>query len=120
MRVFGLLILLVELGLLFAYGFTGYIITEVGDWGALDGYAAGLIPVDFTLGGEGLFFYISTMIFTVIGFGCLYAAVSRATLSGFFLSFFIVGYTTILSPTLQKFWYNVFIDSFHNNKFNNT
>jgi len=59
------------------------------------------------------------MIFTLIGFGCLYAAISRSTLSGFFLSFFIVGYTTILSPTLQKFWYNVFLGSFHDPNFNN-
>lgn len=67
-----------------------------------------------------MFFYVSTMIFTLIGFGCLYAAISRSTLSGFFISFFIVGYTTILSPTLQKFWYNVFIGGFWDGDMNNS
>lgn len=119
-RILGLFILLVELGLLFAYGFAGYIVNEVGFWGGLGAYTAGLIPVEFTFVGEGMFFYISTMVFTLIGFGCLYASISRTTLTGFFLSFFIVGYTTILSPTLQKFWYNVFIDQFHNDNINNT
>jgi hypothetical protein len=52
------------------------------------------------------------LIFTIIGFGCLYAANSRTTLSGFFISFFIVGFTTIFSPVLQKFWFNVFSGSF--------
>lgn len=108
----GVFILLVELGLLFAYGFSGYIINEIGSWGGSGAYNT-LIPIEWTFGGEGLFFYVSTMIFTLIAFGCLYAAISRSTLSGFFISFFIVGYTTILSPTLQKFWYNVFIGGFH-------
>jgi hypothetical protein len=66
-----------------------------------------------------MFFYVTTMVFTLIAFGCLYAAVSRTTLTGFFVSFFIVGYTTIFSPTLQKFWYNVFVGSFHNSAWNN-
>lgn len=66
-----------------------------------------------------MFFYICTMVFTLIGFGCLYASVSRSTLSGFFVSFFIVGYTTIFSPTLQKFWFNVFLSTFQNNAYLN-
>ncbi len=119
-RVLGVFILLVELGLLFAYGFAGYIINEVGFWGGFGAYAAGLIPYDFTYIGEGMFFYITTMVFTLIGFGCLYSAISRSTLTGFFISFFIVGYTTILSPTLQKFWFNVFVSNFHDDTVNNT
>lgn len=118
-RILGVFILLVELGLLFAYGFAGYIVNEVGFWNIDGGFAAGLIPPEFTFVGEGMFFYITTMVFTLIGFGCLYASISRTTLTGFFLSFFIVGYTTIFSPTLQKFWYNVFISEFHNSNVNN-
>jgi hypothetical protein len=38
-RVLGVFILLVEVGLLFAYGFSGYIINEVGSWGG-----SGAIP----------------------------------------------------------------------------
>jgi hypothetical protein len=118
-RILGVFILLVELGLLFAYGFAGYLINEVGSWGGTNAYVTGLIPIEFTFTGEGMFFYICTMVFTLIGFGCLYAAVSRATLTGFFISFFIVGYTTILSPTLQKFWFNVFLGNFKDNSINN-
>lgn len=66
-----------------------------------------------------MFFYVTTMIFTLISFGCLYAAVSTSTRSGFFLSFFIVGFTTILSPALQKFWFNVFFGKFNNDKWDN-
>lgn len=118
-RILGVFILLVELGLLFAYGFAGYIVNEVGFWGGLNAYNLGLIPVEFTFVGEGMFFYITTMVFTLIGFGCLYASISRTTLSGFFLSFFIVGYTTIFSPALQKFWFNVFVDEFGTTPINN-
>lgn len=119
-RILGVFILLVELGLLFAYGFAGFIINEVGSWGGSGAYTLGLIPIDWTFGGQGMFFYVSTMVFTVIAFGCLYASVSRSTLTGFFISFFIVGYTTIFSPTLQKFWYNVFVDGFWNPGMNNS
>lgn len=66
-----------------------------------------------------MIFYFSTLIFTLIAFGCLYAAISRATITGFFISFFIVGYTTILSPTLQKFWHDVFISGFWESDFHN-
>ena len=118
-RVLGVFILLVELGLLFAYGFSGYLINEIGSWGGSNAYTSRLIPIEWTMGGQGMFFYLSTMIFTVIAFGCLYASASRSTLTGFFISFFIVAYTTILSPTLQKFWYNVFVDGFWNAGMNN-
>ncbi len=111
-RVLGVFILLVELGLLFAYGFGGYIINEVGSWGGSSAFNNGLIPIEWTMGGEGMIFYFTTLIFALIAFGCLYAATSRSTITGFFISFFIVGFTTILSPTLQKFWYNVFVSGF--------
>ena len=119
-RILGVFILLVELGLLFAYGFGGYIINEIGSWGGQGAFDNSTISPDWTYGGEGMFFYVSTMVFTLIAFGCLYAAISRATLTGFFISFFIVGYTTILSPTLQKFWYNVFIGGFWSPNINNS
>lgn len=118
-RLLGVVILMVELGLLFAYGFAGYYVNEVGSWGGQGAFALGLIPSEFLYVGEGMFFYISTMIFTLIGFGCLYAAISRSTISGFFLSFFIVGYTTILSPPIQKIWFNIFTSDFKTGNFNN-
>ena len=103
------------MGLLFAYGFAGYIINELGSW--IGGSPLGsLITPSLILWGTGFFPYMSTMIFALIGFGCLFALISRSTLSGFFTSFFIVGFTTIFSPVLQKFWYNVFSSTFSANQ----
>ena len=118
-RVMGVVILLVELGLLFAYGFSGVIINGMGSWGGKSAFLI-LVAIETALDADGAFFYITTMIFTLIAFGCLYSPVSKSLLSGFLISFFIVGYTTILSPTLQKFWYNVFIGEFHDPTINNS
>ena len=49
-RIMGVFILLVELGLLFAYGFSGYLINEVGSWGGSTAYNT-LIPAEWTFGG---------------------------------------------------------------------
>jgi len=111
-RVLGALILFIEFGLLFAYGFTGLLRNEFGSWGGSAAIISRITNTDLFYGHAGMFFYISTLVFTLIGFGCLFAAIGRTTLSGFFVSFFVVGLTTILSPTLQKFWFNVFSGSF--------
>ena len=87
---------------------------ELGSFGGLTGYKHQTSYIDLFYGLGGIYFYISTLIFALIGFGCLFAAISRSTLSGFFASFCIVGLTTILSPTLQKFWFNVFSTQFSN------
>lgn len=50
-RILGVFILLVEVGLLFAYGFGGYIINEIGSWGGSSAYGLKLIPVEWTMGG---------------------------------------------------------------------
>jgi hypothetical protein len=64
----------------------------------------------------GAFFYVTTIVFALLGFGLLFAAIARSTLSGFFVSFFVVGLTTIFSPVLQKFWADVFHFSFSQNE----
>ena len=43
-RIMGVFILLVEVGLLFAYGFSGFIINEIGSWGGSSAYGV-TIPV---------------------------------------------------------------------------
>jgi hypothetical protein len=96
------IILIIEFGLLFVYGFEGYLLNELTSWGA----TVYDIPILSTYFGN--VFYWITLIFTIIGFGCLYAANSKTTLTGFFISFFVVGFTTIFSPVMQKFWFNVF------------
>jgi hypothetical protein len=57
--------------------------------------------------------FILSAIFTVIGFGLLLTYFSSATATGLFTSFFIVSFTVIVAPILQKFWFNVFITSFN-------
>lgn len=119
-RVLGVFILLVELGLLFAYGFGGYIINEIGSWEGVNAVVAGLTSMDLVYTGSGLIFYVVALVFTLIAFGLLFAMNSRSTLTGFFLTFFIVGFTTIFSPTVQKFWFDVFLDGFGSERtFNN-
>lgn len=105
-------ILLIEFGLLFAYGFSGSLINEFGSWGGKTAVDNSTINLGLYYEAGGFYFYMSTMIFALIAFGCLFALISRSTLSGFFTSFFIVGFTTIFSPLLQKFWYNVFTYTF--------
>ncbi len=90
------------------YGFEGKILNEFTSWGGA--MTVDLLELFATY--QGYIFYWITLIFTIIGFGCLYAANSKTTLSGFFISFFIVGFTTIFSPVMQKFWFNVFSYSF--------
>jgi len=56
--------------------------------------------------------FILSSIFTVIGFGLLFAFFKSASASGLFMSLFIVSFTIITSPFLQKFWFNIFIGNF--------
>ncbi len=56
-------------------------------------------------------FFISS-IFVVLGFGLVFAYFKTSTLSSVFLSLFIVSFTILLSPILQKFWFNIFIYGF--------
>jgi hypothetical protein len=100
----GAIVLFIELGILFVYGFQGSLLSEIVSWGGLDqSFVFGLAYVQ-----NGFIFYFAALIFALIGFGCLFASLSKSTLSGFFVSFFVVGFTTIFSPIMQKFWFNVF------------
>ncbi len=56
--------------------------------------------------------YVVSTIFVVLGFGLLLAYFKKATGSALFTVLFIVSYTAILSPILQKFWFNIFITNF--------
>jgi hypothetical protein len=56
--------------------------------------------------------FILSSIFTVLGFGLLLTYFKSASASGLFMSLFIVSFTIITSPFLQKFWFNVFITDF--------
>ena len=58
-------------------------------------------------------FFVLTSIFTVVGFGLLFSIFTKAMATGLFTSIFIVSFTIIISPFLQKFWFNVLITDFH-------
>jgi hypothetical protein len=51
-------------------------------------------------------------VFTIIGYGMLFAYYKYSMAVSFFVSIFIVSFTVITSPLISKFWYNVFISSF--------
>jgi len=57
--------------------------------------------------------FIISSIFTVIGFGMLFAFFKKATFNAFFTSIFIVSFTFLISPIFQKFWFNVFLSNFN-------
>lgn len=67
------------------------------------------LPNTQTLLGD---LYIVSTIFVVLGFGLVLAYFKKGTASALFTVLFIVSYTAILSPILQKFWFNVFITNF--------
>lgn len=52
------------------------------------------------------------LVFVVIGFGLLLSYYKRASFLAIFASIFTVSLTIIISPILQKFWFNVFITDF--------
>lgn len=105
-RLFGVIILLFIIGFLFVYGFVGYYINENTSW---------LIPTPVALAYSQYFSYYNlvTLFFILVGFGCLYNSMSNVTITGFFTALFIVSFTTLLSPLLQKWWYDVFTGGFN-------
>jgi hypothetical protein len=97
-------ILLFEFVFLFIYGFKGEILNEITSWAT----------VSNSLVFSGFFapYNLITLIFILVGFGCLYNSMHRVTLTGFFTALFITSFTTLLSPLLQKWWFNVFTGGF--------
>ena len=45
----------------------------------------------------------------MLGFSCIFIYYKKATATALFTVLFVVSLTTLISPLLQKFWYNVFI-----------
>lgn len=57
--------------------------------------------------------FIFSTVFVVIGFGLLLGYLKKAAFMGIFTAIFTVSITFIISPILQKFWFNVFMTDFH-------
>lgn len=105
------MLLIVIFAAFWIYGFAG----EIRNASTADYPTTGLAGktnsqnVQTALGG---IFVIST-VFVVLGFGMLLGYLRRAAFTGIFTAIFTVSITFIISPILQKFWYNVFMSDFN-------
>lgn len=111
-RAAGILILIFLVGFLWIYGFASEIrfiknITLPNTSSPVNPQASN--ASEFTAYG---FYFLISAIFTVLGFGLIFVYFKTGTATSIFLSLFIVSMTMLLSPILQKFWYNVFIKGF--------
>lgn len=57
--------------------------------------------------------FIFSTVFVVIGFGLLLGYLKKAAFMGIFTAVYTVSITLILSPILQKFWFNIIMTDFH-------
>lgn len=97
----GVIILLFEFAYLWIYGFGGESYYSSTD--------------NATSTNSMSVYFVMTAVFTILGFGLIFAYFKTATMTGLFLSTFIVSFTMLLSPILQKWWFNVFIYGFNGN-----
>jgi hypothetical protein len=103
----GGILLVVMAGVFWIYGFAG----EVRNATTKNLPTTGLTGSQNTQTVLGNLFVL-TAIFVVIGFGLLLSYFKRATFSALFVSIFTVSLTAIVSPILQKLWFNIFITNF--------
>jgi hypothetical protein len=103
-RAFGIIILLLMFGVFWIYGWGSEILLVTSPSNSpFMNFASQTIYGNI---------FILSAIFTVIGFGLLLTIFANATATGLLTSFFIVSFTIIIAPFLQKFWFNVFIVDF--------
>lgn len=91
------MILGLQIGMLFAYGFAGKF-----------SYVAGISPGNETL-TLPLYFYMSLF---AVGIGLMLSYYGRGTALGLATAIFAIALNIQLSPLLQKFWFNVFVGGF--------
>jgi hypothetical protein len=101
-RAAGAMVLVIMFGILWVYGWASEVrLTTTSS-----------SPVSLTSQTIYGNLFILASVFTVIGFGLLLSYFKNATVTALFTSIFIVSFTIILSPILQKFWFNIFITNF--------
>lgn len=105
----GALVLIALFGTFWIYGFGGEIRNAATAGLPTSGINTPPVPNTQTLLGD---LYIVSTIFVVLGFGLILTYFKKGTASALLTVLFIVSYTAILSPILQKFWFNVFITDF--------
>jgi len=109
-RVFGVLALLLQIGILFAYGFQSSLLNEGNTNSAT-------VPTDSTaeVTTQFLIQYILMAVFSLIGFGLLLSFLKYGTWSGMATALLVISVNIQLGLLLQKFWFIVFTNSFGNN-----
>ena len=108
-RVFGFLGLLLQIGLLFAYGFSSSLLNEVRDAQTVNPAATNTAS---TFAGQFLVLYTMMALFALVGFGLLLSFLKYGTWSGMAIALMVIAINIQLGLMMQKFWYNVFINGF--------
>ena len=109
-RLFGVLILIIFVGLCFIYGFEGKI-------RYIDNSSIIATP-------NSQFFYgilfVMCCLFVVVGWGLLLSFFKKSTASGLLISLFTVCFTMVIAPPIQKWWFNVLVGGFGTYIFDDT
>lgn len=106
-RVFGVLALLLQIGILFPYGFQASLLNE------------GTVGTTPTSSSEGvatqfLIEYILMAVFALLGFGLLLSFLKYGTWSGMATALLVISVNIQLGLLFQKFWFNIFTNAFGN------
>ena len=110
-QAMGVLLLIILAGVYWIYGYTGEVRFANTEKYPTTGLANTTNPrnVQTVLGG----IFIFSIVFVVIGFGLLLGFLKKAVFMGIFTAIYTVSITFIISPILQKFWFNIFMTDFH-------
>ena len=106
-RVFGVLALMLQIGMLFAYGFEGSLLNE-----GILGTTPTSTPV--TVASQFLIEYVLMAAFALLGFGLLLSFLKYGTWSGMATALLVISVNIQLGLLFQKFWFNIFTNGFGN------
>jgi hypothetical protein len=103
-KAFAVLLFLLELGILFAYGFAGSFFNsnslEAADYQTLS--------------------YIFLSMLAILGYGLIISYFKNGILTGMATTLLIVSINVQLGPLIHKFWYNVFMIGFQSKASNSS
>lgn len=104
LTLLGFFIIALQIGMLFAYGFTGKF--------SYFGTVGGIPNFSFTFETLTLPMYFFMGLFAV-GLGLMLSFFGRGTALGLGTTIFAIALNIQLSPLLQKFWFDVFVGDFN-------
>jgi predicted exporter len=95
-RMLGITLMVIQLGIIFAYGFEGGFYQE---------QSSAPILTD-------LFSLLMMVVLVLLGFGLLISPYLHATWLGITTSLITLSIAVLLNPLLNKFWFNAFVSGF--------